>query len=134
MSSSTKHFSPVLFVLAPPVNSSIILSTVAPLHLALTFMLFHSPQTISFFSPPSEGDHQLYPGGYVEAKSSAKPLGVEIALTAPDVVKAHKRALDAGAKELSAPADKPWGQKVSYVRCPDGTVVELCSPMQCTSC
>jgi lactoylglutathione lyase len=23
----------------------------------------------------------------------------------------------------------PWGQTVSYVRCPDGTLVELCTPM-----
>jgi hypothetical protein len=24
---------------------------------------------------------------------------------------------------------KPWGQVVSYVRCPDGTLVEICSPV-----
>ncbi|POA14248.1 glyoxalase, partial [Pseudomonas sp. FW300-N1A1] len=31
--------------------------------------------------------------------------------------------------QLSAPVTKPWGQVVSYVRCPDGTLVELCSPI-----
>jgi hypothetical protein len=31
--------------------------------------------------------------------------------------------------ELAAPSAKPWGQTVSYVRCPDGTLVELCTPM-----
>jgi len=34
-----------------------------------------------------------------------------------------------GATELSAPTAKPWGQVVSYLRCPDGTLVELCTPV-----
>lgn len=33
------------------------------------------------------------------------------------------------ANEISAPRSKPWGQVVSYVRCPDGTLVELCTPV-----
>lgn len=45
------------------------------------------------------------------------------------VAAAHAQALKAGAIELAAPAAKPWGQVVSYVRCPDGSLVELCSPM-----
>jgi len=32
-----------------------------------------------------------------------------------------------GAIELSAPTQKPWGQIVSYLRTPDGTLVELCT-------
>jgi hypothetical protein len=32
-------------------------------------------------------------------------------------------------RELAAPVSKPWGQTVSYVRCPDGALVELCSPI-----
>ena len=37
--------------------------------------------------------------------------------------------LSFAAHELAAPQQRPWGQVVSYVRCPDGTLVELCSPM-----
>ena len=37
------------------------------------------------------------------------------------------RAVQAGATLLKAPASKPWGQVVAYVRCPDGTLVELCT-------
>ena len=70
-----------------------------------------------------------FPGGYVEAHSSPRPLGFEIALVTEDVEQAHRRALDAGAAEMAAPTAKPWGQVVSYVRCPDGCVVELCTPM-----
>ncbi|AZD85379.1 Lactoylglutathione lyase [Pseudomonas chlororaphis subsp. aureofaciens] len=69
-------------------------------------------------------------GGHVEAHSSARPLGMEIGLVCADVHAAHQRALDAGASELSAPGEKPWGQTVSYVRCPDGLLVELCTAVQ----
>ena len=70
-----------------------------------------------------------FPGGHVEAHSSARPLGFEIALVTEDVEQAHRSALSAGAIEMAAPTAKPWGQMVSYLRCPDGTVVELCTPM-----
>ncbi|MFY0480206.1 VOC family protein [Achromobacter marplatensis] len=67
--------------------------------------------------------------GHVEASSSAKPLGMEVAFVTDDVAAAHARAVALGATELSAPAAKPWGQVVSYLRCPDGTLVELCTPV-----
>jgi catechol 2,3-dioxygenase-like lactoylglutathione lyase family enzyme len=70
-----------------------------------------------------------FPAGFVAASESSKPLGVEIALVTPSVVEAHAKALTAGATELKEPETKPWGQIVSYVRCPDGTLVEICSPV-----
>ena len=70
-----------------------------------------------------------FPSGYIEASNSEKPLGVEIAFVTDTVSEAHGQALNAGAKELKAPEIKPWGQTVSYVRCPDGTLVEICSPV-----
>ena len=70
-----------------------------------------------------------FPAGFVAASESSKPLGVEIALVTLSVVEAHAKALAAGATELKEPATKPWGQVVSYVRCPDGTLVEICSPV-----
>jgi catechol 2,3-dioxygenase-like lactoylglutathione lyase family enzyme len=73
--------------------------------------------------------HANFPGGHVAASASATPLGVEIGLVTPDVAGAHASALKHGAVELAAPSAKPWGQTVSYVRCPDGTLVELCTPM-----
>jgi lactoylglutathione lyase len=85
-------------------------------------------ETTLAFAAHAMGEMNL-PAGHVEAHNSVKPLGVEIALVTNDVASAHKRAIEAGAKELAAPTAKPWGQIVSYVRCPDGTLVELCSPM-----
>lgn len=69
------------------------------------------------------------PGKYVAASDSALPLGVEIALVTEDAKGAYARALSAGAANIKTPEVKPWGQEVAYVRCPDGTLVELCSPM-----
>jgi lactoylglutathione lyase len=68
-------------------------------------------------------------GGYVAADGSARPLGVEVGLACDDVAAAYERALAAGATGLKPPTVKPWGQTVAYVRCPDGTLVELCTPM-----
>jgi lactoylglutathione lyase len=70
-----------------------------------------------------------FPMGYVQASASKVPLGMEIALVTADVHLAHKNALAAGATELTRPESKPWGQVVSYVRTPDGCLVELCTPV-----
>ena len=70
-----------------------------------------------------------FPAGFVAAIDSCKPLGIEIALVTPSVSEAHTKALAAGAIELREPETKPWGQDVSYVRCTDGTLVEICSPV-----
>ena len=70
-----------------------------------------------------------FSGGHVAAHHSVQPLGMELAFVADDVAVAHARAIRAGALELAVPKEKPWGQVVSYVRCPDGTLVELCTAM-----
>ena len=66
---------------------------------------------------------------YVVAADSPVPLGMEVGLVTPDVAAACDRAVAAGAALIQAPVDKPWGQTVAYVRAPDGTLVELCTPM-----
>ena len=69
------------------------------------------------------------PGGYVKASQSDQPLGMEIALVTENVDEAHAKAIAQGATSIKEPVVKPWGQTVSYVRCPDGTLVEICSPI-----
>lgn len=66
---------------------------------------------------------------YVAADRSDAPLGMEVALAVDDVTAAWEHAVKAGATALLAPVEKPWGQVVAYVRCPDGTLVELCTAM-----
>ena len=70
-----------------------------------------------------------FTGGYISGSASDKPLGTEIALVASDVHAMHSSALEHGAVELKAPEQKPWGQVVSYVRCPSGILLELCTPV-----
>jgi lactoylglutathione lyase len=69
------------------------------------------------------------PSGFIAANTSVPPLGMEVAFVTTSVAEAHTQALVVGATEVKAPESKPWGQVVSYVRCPDGTLVELCSPV-----
>lgn len=77
--------------------------------------------------------HQLgqvnFPDGYVATDPSAKPLGFEIVFVTQDVESAHAHAVASGANEMASPSQKPWGQTVSYVRSPDGILVELCTPV-----
>ena len=70
---------------------------------------------------------------YVAADGSARPLGIEVGLVTDDVPAAVQRAVAAGATLLHEPTTKPWGQVVAYVRAPDGTLVELCSPVATAS-
>jgi len=46
-----------------------------------------------------------------------------------DLGKSNFQGSYVSASELKAPATKPWGQMVSYVRCPSGILLELCTPM-----
>ncbi|MFT4059088.1 MAG: hypothetical protein QM652_06015 [Legionella sp.] len=87
--------------------------------------VFTSPQSIVLYYKINRALFYCY----VAADSSPQPLGVEIALVTDLVAEAHQRALAAGALSINKPIIKPWGQTVSYIRCPNGTLVELCSPM-----
>lgn len=53
--------------------------------------------------------------------------GITLVTTGVDA--AYARAVDAGCEPLAAPEDKPQGQRVSYVRDPFGTLVEIASPL-----
>jgi uncharacterized glyoxalase superfamily protein PhnB len=64
-------------------------------------------------------------GGVRPAAESGPPANVGIALVHEDVDAAYRTALDAGCEPLAAPADKPRGRRVGYVRDPFGTLVEL---------
>ena len=66
---------------------------------------------------------------YLAAADAVRPLGMEVGIATDDVAAACERAVACGATLLKAPATKPWGQTVAYVRAPDGTLVELCTPM-----
>jgi lactoylglutathione lyase len=66
---------------------------------------------------------------YEKMHLNRKPTGCEIGLVTTDVFKAYDQALKAGARPVSTPKEKPWGQVVAYVRDNNGFLVEICSPM-----
>lgn len=98
------------------------------LHESGTYGELETGETTLAFAAHELGEVN-FPGGHVHASRSAQPLGFEIALVTDNVDDAHARAVSAGATALAAPQQKPWGQVVSYVRCPDGVLVELCTPV-----
>lgn len=53
----------------------------------------------------------------------------EITFEVSDGAAAHARALAEGATEVLAPVDKPWGERISYLRDPDGGLVQLCAQL-----
>ena len=99
------------------------------LHESGTYGELDTGETTLSFAAHALGDSN-FPGGHVQAHSSEQPLGMEIALVTADVADAHQRAIANGARELAAPTAKPWGQIVSYVRAPDGCLIELCTPIE----
>lgn len=62
-------------------------------------------------------------------RNSEVAAGFEIALVTDDPRAAYETALAAGAAAIKAPAEKPWGQIVGYVRDLNGCLVEICSPI-----
>ncbi len=77
--------------------------------------------------------HQLgkanFKQGFQASKPDELPLGMELAFTTFQLEEDFQKALDAGAVLVEAITEKPWGQKVGYVRDPDGFLIELCTPM-----
>ena len=65
----------------------------------------------------------------VRELANREPSGFEVCLVDEDVEGAYERAVEAGAAGVSEPEEKPWGQHTAYVRDPDGTLIEIASPM-----
>ena len=68
------------------------------------------------------------------AANGAKPVrkSTPVAKAAPPAETPATAAAAPGEKPATAeaaPATKPWGQVVSYVRAPDGCLIELCTPV-----
>lgn len=84
--------------------------------------------TVLAFASHAMGEMNLG-GQYQQIDPNAVPLGIELAFVTDDVVSAYAKAVAAGAISIKPPVEKPWGQVVAYVRAKDGSLIELCSPM-----
>lgn len=70
-----------------------------------------------------------FKNGFEKASKSAKPFGVELAFTTENIEQDFQNALNAGAIEYEPLTEKPWGQKVGYVRDNNGFLIEICTPI-----
>jgi catechol 2,3-dioxygenase-like lactoylglutathione lyase family enzyme len=61
-------------------------------------------------------------------RPDAPPPAIEIGFEVDDIATAYERAIASGATPWYEPAEQPWGQTVSYVRDPNGFLVEIASP------
>mgnify|MGYP006209291583 CR=1 FL=1 len=61
---------------------------------------------------------------------SQKPFGVELVFTTENIEKDFQSAINFGATEFEPITEKPWGQKVGYLRDNNGFLIEICTPMK----
>ena len=71
-----------------------------------------------------------FPKGFTPISGDRPPVGIELAFTTENIEQDFQQALDAGATVFEAVVQKPWGQKVGYLRDIDGFLIEICTPMK----
>ncbi len=81
---------------------------------------------LGFVNHATAGSHGFE---YEKLSLKSKAPGFEIGFVADNVENAFEHAVNAGAVSVSKPTQKPWGQIVSYIRAPDGSLIELCTPV-----
>ncbi|MBR9833593.1 VOC family protein [bacterium] len=67
---------------------------------------------------------------FVLTKGTEKPFGVEMAFVTENIESDFKKAIEMGANEFEPLTEKPWGQKVGYVRDNNGFLIEICTPIK----
>jgi lactoylglutathione lyase len=68
----------------------------------------------------------------LELELAAPGLGsseIGLVVERADLAAVYDQAIGHGATAVSPPHEQPWGQLVSYVRDPDGHLLEICSPV-----
>jgi predicted enzyme related to lactoylglutathione lyase len=70
--------------------------------------------------------HETAITGGVEHPAEQNPRGnIEINFIVPDIEAAFKHVLQLGAKVVTEPEEKPWGQKVAYIEDLNGNIIRL---------
>jgi catechol 2,3-dioxygenase-like lactoylglutathione lyase family enzyme len=69
------------------------------------------------------------PDGFVPNSLTGPPAGIELAFVDQDPEQAVATTVASGATLVKKIEEKPWGQRVAYVRDPDGVLIEIASPM-----
>lgn len=90
--------------------------------------LISGETTIAFAS--IELGNSNFKSGFEKISKSQKPFGVELVFTTENIEKDFQSAINFGATEFEPITEKPWGQKVGYLRDNNGFLIEICTPMR----
>jgi uncharacterized glyoxalase superfamily protein PhnB len=90
--------------------------------------LISGETTIAFAS--IELGNSNFKSGFEKISKSKKPFGVELAFTTENIEKDFQNAINFGATIFEPLTEKPWGQKVGYVRDNNGFLIEICTPIK----
>lgn len=90
--------------------------------------LISGATTIAFAS--IELGNSNFKKGFEKIGNREKPIGMEMAFVTEDIEKDFQQAIEAGAMEFEKITEKPWGQKVGYVKDNNGILIELCTPIK----
>ena len=88
-----------------------------------------SGETTIAFASNTLGNSNLKKG-YNELSLEKKPNGIEMAFTTENIEVDFNKAINAGATEYQPITQKPWGQKVGYLRDLNGFLIEICTPIK----
>ena len=88
-----------------------------------------SGETTIAFASNSLGNSN-FEKGFKELSINGKPNGVEMAFTTENIKDDFAKAIKAGAIEYEAIIEKPWKQKVGYLRDINGFLIEVCTPIK----
>lgn len=99
------------------------------IHESKTYGELNTGGTILAFASYELGEMNLK-GRYLKGNIEQEPFGMELAFVTDDIDAAFQRAIASGAILIASPEQKPWGQIVGYVRAIDGSIIELCTPIQ----
>lgn len=58
-----------------------------------------------------------------------KAYTMEIAFVTENITEDFDKAIEAGALEFKGIEEKPWGQKVGYLKDHNGIIIEICTPI-----
>lgn len=68
--------------------------------------------------------------GIQKTDKAEKPFGVELAFVSENIEEDFEKALQMGATAYEPLVEKPWGQKVGYLRDNNGFLIEICTPIK----
>jgi len=71
-----------------------------------------------------------FKNGFKKLSINEKPNGIEMAFTSENIEEDFTKAINAGALEYESIKEKPWGQKVGYLRDLNGFLIEICTPIK----